>query len=203
MTKSASAFPLILMVAGLAGCSLFPSRAPEILTDHDFGPLHAHAVLADAPPVIVRAKSLPWLSGTTIHYRLLYKDPTALHIYAQNRWVAPPAALLKARVRWRLGAMPAFGAQPPRHIDRLVIVLSRFDQDFTAPHHAFVRLTASARLYDVATGQVLARQTVNLRQPCAPDAQGAVTGLSELARQASAAFVRLATHSGGVKDPGP
>lgn len=203
MTKNPSAALFILMVAGLAGCSVFPSRAPEILTDHDFGPLRAHAAPSDALPVTVRAKSVPWLSGTTIHYRLLYKDPTAIHIYAQNRWIAAPATLLKARVRWRLGAAPTFSAKPPSEVDRLVIILSRFDQDFTAPHRAFVRLTASARLYDIATDQLIAQKTVDLRRPCAPDAQGAVTGLSRLARKASAAFARLAERHGGVKDPAP
>ncbi len=202
MKKNASAV-ILMLVVGLAGCSLFPSRTPDILTDHDFGPLRAHAVLTSASPVIVRAKSLPWLSGTTIPYRRLYQDPTAIHIYAQNRWIAPPASLLKARIRWRLGMVPPLSAKPPSHIDRLVIFLSRFDQDFTAPHRAFVRLTASARLYDVATGQVIARKTLKLRQPCAPDVQGAVTGLSRLARQASAAFARLAAHQGGVRGPAP
>ncbi len=202
-TRSCRAIALILAVAGLAGCSLFPSRAPEILTDHDFGPLRTHAAPPGVPPVIVRARSAPWLSGTTIRYRLLYKDPTAIHVYAQNRWIAPPAALLEARIRWRLGAAPLSGAKPPDQVDRLVIVLSRFDQDFTAPRRAFVRFTASARLYDVATGALIARKTVDLRRPCAPDAEGAVTGLSRLARMASAAFAGLAARGGRVKDPVP
>ena len=200
MARTYRLFALMLAVTGVAGCSLFPARAPEILTDHDFGPLHAHAPIPHVAPVTVRAKSVAWLSGTTIHYRLLYRDPTAVHVYAQNRWIAPPASLLKARIRWRLGMGPVLSARPSVHIERLVIVLSRFDQDFTTPHRAFVRLEAMARLYDVATGRVLAQKTVDLKRRCAPDARGAVTGLSDLARQASAAFVHLVTRHTGVRD---
>ncbi len=189
---------LILTFLGLAGCTLFPARAPQIMTEHDFGPLHTHAARAGMPAVFVRSKSVPWLSGTTIHYRLLYRDPTAVHIYAQNRWIAPPAALLGARVRWRLGMGPVLAARAIAHIERLVIVLVRFDQDFTAPHQAFVRLDATARLYDVATGRVLAQKTVDLRQTCAPDARGAVTGLSRLARMASRTFAQLVARTAGV-----
>ncbi len=199
MAKTLRFFALMLAVTGFAGGSLFPTRAPEILTDHDFGPLHTHPPIANIAPVIVHARSVAWLSGTTIHYRLLYQDPTAVHVYAQNRWIAPPASLLKARVRWRLGMGPTLGARPSAPIERLVIVLSRFDQDFTAPHRAFVRLEATARLYDVATTRVLAQKTVDLKARCAPDARGAVIGLSDLARKASRAFAHLVTRRAGVK----
>ncbi len=200
MARTVKFFALMLAVTGVAGCSLFPTRAPEILTDHDFGPLHAHAPMPHGAPVIVRAKSVAWLSGTAIHYRLLYRDPTAVHVYAQNRWIAPPATLLKARVRWRLGMGPALSARPPAHIERLVIVLLRFDQDFTTPHRAFVQLEAAARLYDETTGRVLAQKTVDLKRRSAPDARGAVIGLSDLARKASAAFAHLVTRHAGVRD---
>ncbi len=200
MARTVRFFALMLAVTGVAGCSLFPTRAPEILTDHDFGPLHAHAPMPHGAPVIVRAKSVAWLSGTAIHYRLLYRDPTAVHVYAQNRWIAPPATLLKARVRWRLGMGPALSARPPAHIERLVIVLLRFDQDFTTPHRAFVQLEAAARLYDETTGRVLAQKTVDLKRRSAPNARGAVIGLSDLARKASAAFAHLVTRHAGVRD---
>ncbi|WP_297445045.1 ABC-type transport auxiliary lipoprotein family protein [Acidiferrobacter sp.] len=194
MAKTLRIFVVTLAVIGLAGCTLFPARAPQALTVHDFGPLRAHTPTRDMPPVIVRVQAVAWLSGTTIHYRLLYRDPTAVHVYAQNRWIAPPASLLKARIRWRLGMGSVFAARPSTPIERLVIVLSRFDQDFTTPHRAFVRLDATARLYDGASARVLAQKTVDLKRRCAPDAQGAVMGLSRLARQASAAFARLVTH---------
>ena len=200
MARTVRFFALMLAVTGVAGCSLFPTRAPEILTDHDFGPLHAHAPMPHGAPVIVRAKSVAWLSGTAIHYRLLYRDPTAVHVYAQNRWIAPPATLLKARIRWRLGMGPALSARPSAHIERLVIVLLRFDQDFTTPHRAFVRLEAAARLYDETTGRVLAQKTVDLKRRSAPNARGAVIGLSDLARKASAAFAHLVTRHAGVRD---
>ena len=179
----------------LGGCSLFPSRAPELLVDHDFGPIQTR--ISDKPetPILVHVKSLSWLAGTSIHYRLLYRDPTAVYAYADNRWIAPPAALLKARLRARLGAGITMTAGPAPQVERLVLVLSRFDQNFSAPNKAFVRLAIQGQLYDVTTGQLLATKTVDLRQPCAPSVTGAVEGLSALAKRAGHIFVRLARHT--------
>lgn len=183
-------FLLVFMsgAAALAGCSLFPTRAPELLIEHDFGPLHRHRPEPPLRPILLHVKSLSWLSGTNIHYRLLYADPTAVYVYADNRWIAPPSVLLKARIRWRLGLGMTMTAHPPQRLERLVLVLSRFDQDFVGPRRAFVRLTVEGRLYNIMTGTLVAAKTVNLRQACSPNAEGAVTGLSELARKASASF---------------
>ncbi len=191
MMTSAQKALLLLALTGLGGCTLFPTRAPEILVDHDFGPLRAQTAQVSGPPVLLRVKSLGWLAGTTIHYRLLYQDPTAVHVYAQNRWIAPPTALLKARIRWHLGNAPRLqaGTGP---IARLVVTLARFDQDFASPRQAFVRLTATAQLYDIGNGALIATTTLNLRQPCAPTVSGAVAGLARLGRVASARLAQFA-----------
>jgi len=191
MTQHSLRILVVAAALGLGGCSLFPTRSPEILIDHDFGPLHRHKTQALTGPVLLHAKSASWLAGTSIHYRLLYQDPTAIYVYANNRWAAPPATLLKARIRWRLGMGPNVGARPPGRLERLVLVISRFDQDFTTPHKAFARLTVWGRLYDVTSGALIATDLVDLRSPCAPNVGGAVTTLGALARTASADFARL------------
>ncbi|MHB8254077.1 MAG: ABC-type transport auxiliary lipoprotein family protein [Acidiferrobacter sp.] len=191
MPKSHFALLVALGTTGLVGCTLFPSRTPDLLVDHDFGPVHVHKTIRATEPVLLHIKSLSWLAGTRIHYRLLYRDPTAIYVYADNRWIAPPAALLKARIRARLSLGQTLSAHTPRHIDRLVLVLSRFDQSFVSPDRAFVRLAIVGRLYNVATGKLVASQTMNLRRACTPDARGAVTGLSALAREAATSFVQF------------
>lgn len=191
MSKSIAVFIAGLSLIVLGGCSLFPSRAPELLVDHDFGPIRTRTSAKPEAPILVHVKSLSWLAGTSIHYRLLYRDPTAVYAYADNRWIAPPAALLKARLRARLGLGATITAGPQPDVERLVLVLSRFDQDFSAPGKAFVQLAIQGQLYDVTTGRLLAIKTVALKRPCAPSVTGAVEGLSALARRASHIFVRL------------
>ena len=200
MPKIGTLLILALGVVGLAGCTIFPSRAPDRLVDHDFGPIHTHRMIKLEKPVLLRVKSPLWLSGTSIHYRLLYADPTAIHVYADNRWIAPPDALLKARIRARLGLGFTPSAHEPRHIDRLVLVLSRFDQNFLAPHKAFVRLAIEGRLYSVTTGKLLAIKTLSLHQACAPNVQGAIKGLSALARAASATLAHFVQQTRVPKD---
>lgn len=191
MSKWLEGFVVGLFLIVLGGCSLFPSRPPELLVDHDFGPIQTRTSDKPGVPVLIHVKSLSWLAGTNIHYRLLYRDPTAVYAYADNRWIAPPAALLKARLRARLGLGTTVTAGPPPEVERLVLVLSRFDQSFSAPDKAFVRLAIQGRLYDVTTGQVLAEKTVDLKQATAPNVTGAVEGLGTLARRADRIFVQL------------
>ncbi len=191
MSKLIKGFVVGLSLIVLGGCSLFPSRPPELLVDHDFGPIQTRAFEKPGVPVLIHVKGLSWLAGTSIHYRLLYRDPTAVYAYADNRWIAPPAALLKARLRARLGLGTSVTAGPPPEVERLVLVLSRFDQNFSTPHKAFVRLAIQGRLYNVTTGRLLATKTVNLKRACAPSVTGAVEGLGALARRADRIFVQL------------
>jgi len=191
MSRIGSFLIVVLWGINLVGCSLFPSRAPDLLVAHDFGPMRTHTIVRSEGFVLVRVKSPSWLDRTSIHYRLLYQDPTALHIYADNRWIAPPTALLEARIRAHLGSGPTQGAHTNQRRDRLTVVLSRFDQNFSAPDKAFVHVAMEGRLYSVTTGRLLATKIINLRRPCAPDAQGAVEGLSALARTASVAFAQF------------
>ncbi|HUW97434.1 MAG TPA: hypothetical protein VMV40_01135 [Acidiferrobacter sp.] len=185
---------------GLAGCSLFPAQAPESRIDHDFGPASTYRAMHSGEPVLVRIKSPSWVGKRGIRYRLLYKDPTAIHAYADNRWIAPPTALLKAQIEARLGLGLMSNPQTRPGGVRLVLVLTRFEQDFSTPSQAFVQVVMNGRLYSVATGRLLAAKIVNLRSPCAPDVQGAISGLSALAHAATADFVRL---TGRYEPPAP
>ncbi len=163
---------------GLAGCGgLLPAPAPDRVVLHDFGPAPRFQGRG-ASFVTVWVTSVPWLRGTDIHYRLLYRDPTAVHSYADNRWLVPPAELLKERLRASLGAVapPAAGQSA-----RLVVTLVRFAQDFRSPHEAVARLELEVRLVRLAGGEAAVRDSIQVQVPCSADAQGAVTGLSRAA----------------------
>ncbi|MHB1566438.1 MAG: ABC-type transport auxiliary lipoprotein family protein [Acidiferrobacter sp.] len=176
-----------LMAAGalcaIAGCaSLFPSRGPNLTVQHDFGPSPTYHPQATVP-ILLRVRAVPWLTGTTIHYRWAYQDPTAVYAYAENRWLAPPAVLLAARLRATLGPAPVATAPPPLY--RLVVTIQSFSQDFETPSTAHVHVQIEGRLDDASNGQRLAVDDLNWRRPCPPSARGAIAGLSKLARQAS------------------
>lgn len=164
----------------LTGCSLFPSRTADLVVLHDFGPgpiyhLHTH-------PVLITVQSVAWLAGTDIHYRLLYRNPTAVHVYADNRWVAPPTALIMAALHAQLGPRPLLAGQTPRNIFRLTVHILNFDQDFSSPTRAFVHIQVLAQLININTGQIVATKLINRTAACQPDIQGAVTRLSQLAK---------------------
>ncbi len=179
---------IALALAGLVGCSVFPARPPERLVLHDFGP--AHSPQKRGVPVFIHVRAPSWLAGTRIPYRLLYRDPTAVRVYADNRWLASPGALLKARIRQHLGMGPYAGA-PQRTLLRLVLHIARFGQSFRTPERAAVHLTVRMRLYRVATGALLGSKTLALHASCAPNVSGAVTGLSALGRKAARAAARF------------
>ncbi|MDA8390595.1 MAG: ABC-type transport auxiliary lipoprotein family protein [Gammaproteobacteria bacterium] len=191
--KPVKTVAIMACALALAGCGgLLPRPPVDRVVRHDFGPTpryRAHGI----PSTAVWVTSVPWLAGTGIHYRLLYQDPTAVHSYASNRWLAPPAELLAARVHARLGGMaqPATGTRL-----RLRVTILRFAQDFRSPHHAIAHMELEARLVRLSNGTVVARHIINIVVPCDADIQGAVAGLSQAARRAVgdlAAFVSAQT----------
>lgn len=171
------------VVCALAGCaSLFPSRGLDLTVRHDFGPSPVYHPRA-AAPVQLRVRAMPWLTGTGIDYRRPYQHPTAVYTYADNRWLAPPAVLLAARLRAALGPAPAVTAGPPLY--RLVVTIRSFSQDFQTAAAAQAHLQITAGFYDAITNQRLAVKNLNLRERCPPNVHGAVEGLGHLARRAS------------------
>lgn len=189
-------------LCAIAGCaSLFPSRGPDLTVRHDFGPSPTYHPQA-AVPILLRVRAVPWLMGTTIHYRLAYQDPTAVYTYAENRWLAPPTLLLAARLRATLGPAPVATAPPPLY--RLVVTIQSFGQDFETRSTAHVHVQIEGRLDDVSNGQRLAVDDLNWRRPCPPNVRGAIAGLSKLARRASRVLAAWATARvrGAIKDQG-
>lgn len=173
-----------------AACSLWPAQ-PPLAQVHDFGPLPA-VDRNEGSNVRVDAVIAPtWLSSDSIHYRLLYNDPTALRQYADHRWAAPPADLLAARLEYLLPLRPT-GDSGVHKIYMLNANLLEFEQDFGSAHAAYVRLTLEISLRRSGDGRIIAQHRFIMTQPVTPNVQGAITGLAQLADGAAMAAVEWA-----------
>lgn len=165
--------PLYALAATLlAGCSLLPKPAPPPAL-HDFGPATS-VPAATVVPAEAMVSAPAWLDGSAIYYRLLYSEPTELHAYADNRWLAPPAELLQARLQAAIAGGRAGGY-------RLHVNLLAFEQDFASAQSAQISVRAVAELQSLASGATVARHLFAVSVPVSPDVQGAVQGASRAA----------------------
>lgn len=169
-----------------AACSLWPAQ-PPLAQVHDFGPLPA-VDHNEGSSVRVDAVTAPtWLSSDSIHYRLLYDDPTALRQYADNRWAAPPAELLTARLQYLLSQGPARDRSVQGNYT-ISATLLEFEQDFSTPHDAEARLVLEVFLRRSNDNQIVAQREFIMTQSVKPEVQGAFEGLSQLSNQITAAI---------------
>lgn len=192
-----------LLAASLAGCA-GPDR-PVRAVQYDFGPgaTAAQPPAGEAPPP-QRAAPQPLqpllqlaeidtgatFDGTAVLYRLAYADANQLRHYAQARWVAPPAQLVRQRLREALGrkrvvlnpgesAALARGDGPAPRVLRLE--LEEFSQLFDAPARSagVVRLRATLLESTPAGEKLLAQRSIVAQRPAATaDAPGGVRALA-------------------------
>lgn len=164
------------------------SSAPPPPSRHDFGlplqkPLAAPRLPASrALDAVVTAPA--WLDSPALWYRLAYADPGQLQAYTRSAWVAPPAALLQARLREALDLQDARPGDAPTAAGqvRLQVELEEFSQVFDSAASSHAQLQAQVRVIDAApahgTGIVLAQRRFALEQPAdTPDADGALRAL--------------------------
>lgn len=158
--------PWVLVAALLAACSILPKPPPPPAL-HDFGPPTSAPTVAGGPTQII-VSAPAWLDDTAIYYRLLYSDATHVRNYADNRWLAPPAELLQARLR------AAFAADNAHY--RLQVRLLDFEQVLDTAQSAHISLRALVDLQDLSDGKTVNQQLFTLSVPVSPDVQGAVSG---------------------------
>lgn len=129
---------LMLAAVALLTTGCLGNLRPAAPAEFDFGPLPALSNTVAPPDITVTAPS--WLAGTDMHYRLLHDAPARRQAYAESRWAAPPAGLLRLQLQRRLA-----GADfSPRC--RLTVELVELEQVFVAPAASHVRLAAQARI---------------------------------------------------------
>ena len=122
---------LVISLLSMATACTIGSK-PAMPVSHDLGPIGVPG--ADTIPITLSAPV--WLWSERLRYRLLYKDPTAIHYYNLDRWEAPLPALLERRLKVT-GKQQALTLQ---------IQLTQFEQQFETINNAYVVMafTASA-----------------------------------------------------------
>ena len=193
---------LALAAAALAGCATPDKPVRPAL--YDFGPGVDAAAPAGAPrlPPIMLAEIEPAGSFETssMQYRLGYADAHQLRSYALARWSAPPAQLVRQRLREILGrerlvldleeaaALSRSGGARPRV---LRIELEEFSHYFRSASESVGLVRLRCTLLDNSAGgeRLVGQHTVTLQRPApSPDAPGGVRALA-LATEAAAAEI--------------
>ncbi|MFI3156706.1 MAG: hypothetical protein QX199_11165 [Methylococcaceae bacterium] len=153
-----------------AGCSV-SAKQPAL---HDFGLVMSTAAHQGKASINVNAPT--WLWDNRIRYRLLYSSPSQVRFYGLDRWIASPPELFEQLLN--------FSAKAQGYA--LIIRLQDFEQQFDAPDRARVVLRFSAEVYAADNKQKPNTQEFYLQQSAkTPDAAGAISGFTDLARQAA------------------
>lgn len=196
MTSRRIAAALALSAVLLTGCASLIDK-PERPVLYDMGPLPV--AVADAQAAVGVAVVLPdieaagALDQSLVLYRLAYADDRQLRAYALARWTAPPAQLLRQRLRQQLGReRPVLSLDESaglrRERDRPLLVLRTeledFAQVFDAPDRSrgVLRLRATLSVGDGNGERLLAQRSIAVEAAAAsPDAAGGVRALTAAA----------------------
>ena len=142
---------------------------------YDFGTLAGGGSGSRLPVAAVDVQAAPALTGPAMHYRLAYSEPLRRRTYAESRWAAPPAELLKAFLERRFFVFPE--ADASGNGCRLELVIDEFEQRFDDPRQGMAILEARAALTPMHRGEILSRKSFVIRKPApTPDARGGVAG---------------------------
>jgi cholesterol transport system auxiliary component len=183
---------VIALCALLAACGITPDK-PVRPTLYDFGP---DAVTPAGPPftlpaiVLADVEAAGGLEGAAMLYRLAYADAHELKPYAFARWSAPPALLVRQRLREQLGrdrmvldlgdaaALARADGRMPR---QLRVELEEFSHVFQSPQQSvgYVRLRCTLLENTAAGDKLLAQRTFTVQRPApSADPSGGVRGLT-------------------------
>lgn len=172
----------------LMGCA---NRHLPSLVVYDFGPGTLQAVLPTRmaslhslalPPV----QTTRALDGTSVYYRLHYKDAQQPKAYAQARWSMPVGELIDQKLRYQLGQNrhllnPQDNLQLDKNCLILNLQLDEFSQVFEAPDKSVGLLKMRATLSEPQPrgARLLAQRSFTVQQvSTTPDAAGGVHALT-------------------------
>lgn len=192
--RAAAAFCLGMALLA-AGCGALPDK-PARTTLYDFGP----GPLSSPPAAPPEAAALPPLTladvdtgarldSAQLLYRLGYADVNEVRPYATSRWSAPPAQLVRQRLRDALaqhrtvlGSLEAanLARTEGRTPDLLRISLEEFSHYFESPGSSvgLVRLRATLVRGGPGGERVLGQRFITVQRPApSGDAAGGVKAL--------------------------
>jgi cholesterol transport system auxiliary component len=192
--------PSLVLVCGLAACSAVPDK-PTRANLYDFGPVSAAAAetkTPSLPPLLLAdVQAAGALDGTAMLYRLGYADSHELRPYAQARWSASPAQLVRQRLRLQLGhdravldssesaSLARTGTLAPRVLH---IEVEEFSHWFESPAASWglLRLRATVLDNSAAGERLLAQRSFTVRKPApAADAAGGAQALAAATDEAA------------------
>lgn len=201
MKTTAHAFGAAALALLVTACAT-PDK-PVRATQYDLGPVAAAPAAqapasAQQPPIVLADVEVSGaFDGSAILYRLGYADAHQLRPYAQSRWAAPPAQLVRQRVREVLGrdrpvlelSESAALARRNGAMPRLLRVdLEEFTHYFENPQQSegVVRLRATLLENTPAGEQLVAQRSIAARSPApTSDAPGGVRALAAATDAAS------------------
>ncbi|MEC5396423.1 ABC-type transport auxiliary lipoprotein family protein [Uliginosibacterium sp. H1] len=148
---------LLALSLAVAGCgSLQPA---PVVTQHDLGGLFdVGGTRSPVPLRTLNVTAQPLVSGTGMQYREV-AQPTRRAVYAQNRWAAPPAAMVEPALL-RLLAVDGGGSC------RLQLSLAEFIIEVDAQGQSRARIAADLRLLD-ARGVNAQMHSLDVSEPLA------------------------------------
>jgi cholesterol transport system auxiliary component len=188
---------LLLAAAGaLAGCAGIVDR-PQRPALFDMGPLPplVSPIQRPGPPDIEAAGAL---DSSAILYRLGYSDDHQLRAYSLSRWTAPPAQLVRQRLRQQLGReRPVLSLEESAALARegaaahhvLRLELEEFAHVFDAPERSrgVIRLRATLLANTPAGDRLLGQRSIAVEGVApTPDASGGVRALTAATDAAAA-----------------
>ncbi len=185
LTRSAAV--ACLLTALLAGCSVL--KEPPRAAVYDFGAPAAAATPGQnskreqlPPLVLAQIGATQTLDSPALLYRLAYANDQQLRPYSLARWSAPPAELVRQRLRERLSAdRTVLGPLDPGAALTLKIDLDEFSQLFTSAEQSvgLVRMNATLTRSTLGGEQPVAQRSVTMRRPApTPDGAGGVQALT-------------------------
>lgn len=157
----------VLLATALVGCGTLGKRdGPPAMYDLGLAPATERA---GSLPVRVDIRAPSWLAGAGMQYRLDYEQPAQRQIYAESRWVSPPAEMLERSLTQALSPGDSTGLSDAC---RLRIELDEFVQIFDAPDRSRAFLSVRTDLLAARGERVLARKRLTVSEP-APSADAA------------------------------
>ena len=145
---------------------------------------------AQTPIVLEDVDTAAGLDTSALLYRLAYADANQLHPYAQARWSAPPARLVRQRLREQLGrdravldpsessALARVAGTMPRVLH---VELEELSHVFDSPAQSWgvLRMRATLMANTPAGERLVGQKLIVQRQPApTPDASGGVRALT-------------------------
>lgn len=185
-SSRAKAIFCLFIALTLGGCAFV--HRPVSAESYDFGPqpltaAPAAAAAQELPPLaLADVDTSQALDGRAMLYRLGYADARQLRPYAYARWSAPPAQLVRQRLREVLGQQRTVVDAGTSTVPLLLRVhLQEFSQQFASPTQSsgVIRVLATLSRMTPAGELPVAQRTVEVRRPApSADAPGGVQALA-------------------------